>query len=155
MDWDELTHVAKMAYNIFPHSSAGEPPFYLMFGCDTFMPTWFKLLLPKLRCMVDEGFKIQLDAMREIYKMAVLNLKTARDKCHPPIQDPDNAELKIEDMILLKNHAPTDAFDAKYKHKFRICKQISDKAFDVQDSAGNSHGYLCNTSNYYILLNMY
>ena len=54
IDWDETVHIAAMAYNIFPHSSAGESPFYLMFRCDPFMPTLFKLLLPKLRYIGDE-----------------------------------------------------------------------------------------------------
>ena len=52
-----------MAYNVFALSLTGEAPLYLMFGCDTFMPTLFKLLLPKLRYMGDKKFKIHLDAM--------------------------------------------------------------------------------------------
>ena len=79
------------ACNVFPHSSVGESPFYSMLGHDTFIPTLFKLLLPKLKCMGDEECKIQLDAMREMYTMAVLNLNTARDICPTPIQDPDKA----------------------------------------------------------------
>ena len=81
IDRDELTHVAMMAYNVFPHSSAGDAPFYLIFGHVALMPTLFKVLLPKLRYMGDRGCKIQLDAMREIYMMALLNLKTDRGKC--------------------------------------------------------------------------
>ena len=54
IDWDGIAHVATMAYNVFPHFSTGEAPFYLMFGCDTFMPALFKLLIPKLRYM---GYK--------------------------------------------------------------------------------------------------
>ena len=72
-----------MAYDVFLHPSAGEAPSYLTFGCDAFMPILFKLLLPKLRYKGDEACKIQLGGMREIYMMAVLNLKTARDKCPP------------------------------------------------------------------------
>ena len=66
-DWDELAHVAMMAYNDFLHSLAGKAPFYLMFGHDTFMPTLFKLTLSKLRHIGHQECKIQLDAMREIY----------------------------------------------------------------------------------------
>ena len=68
--------------------------------------------------------------------MAVLNLKTAREKCHAPIRDPDKTDFKIGDMVLIKNHTTKDAFDSKYKPSFRIWKKISDKAFDVKDSAG-------------------
>ena len=39
-------------------------------------------------------------------------------------------------MVLLKNDVPTNTIDIKNKPSFRICKQISDKAFDVQESAG-------------------
>ena len=72
-----------MTYNVFPHSSAGEAPFYLMLGCNTFMPILFKLLLPKLRYMGDEKCSVYLDAIWEIYMIAVLNLKMAKDKPCP------------------------------------------------------------------------
>ena len=48
-DWDEIAHMVMNAYNVFPYLSAGEVPFYLMFECITFIPTLFKLLLPKLK----------------------------------------------------------------------------------------------------------
>ena len=56
-----------MAYSVFPHPPAGEAPLFLKFGCDAFMLTLFKLLLPKIRYMGDEECKIQLDDMRKIY----------------------------------------------------------------------------------------
>ena len=70
-------------------------------------------------------------AMWEIYMMAILNLKTERDKCPPPIRDLDKTDFKIGDMVLVQNHTPKDTFDLKYKTSFRICKKILDKAFDV------------------------
>ena len=91
-----------MAYNLFLQSSAGEGLFYLMFECDPFIPTLFKLLLPELRYMGDGKCWIHLDTMWEIHMMAVLNLKMARDKCPPPIRDPDKTDFKIGDMVLMK-----------------------------------------------------
>ena len=86
IDWDEILHIGTMAYNVFPHISAGEAPLYLMFGCDAFMPTLFELLLPKLRYIGDEKCRIHLYAMPEIYMMAILILKIARDKCPPQLE---------------------------------------------------------------------
>ena len=81
---DKTVYIATMAYNVFPHTSAEESPFYMVFGCDTFMPTLFKLLLPKLGYMSDEKCRIHLDAMQEIYMMVLLNLKMAWDKSPLP-----------------------------------------------------------------------
>ena len=75
-DWDIIAHIVAMAHNTFPHSS-----FYLMFCQDGYMPTLFKLLMPKMQNIGERNCHTHLDAMREIC-MTVLNLKTARDK-HP------------------------------------------------------------------------
>ena len=83
VDWDKTVDIGSMAYNIFPHSWAGESLLYLMFGYDPFMPTLFKLLLPKCRYMGDKKCRIHLDAIWEIYMMAVMNLKMAWDKSPP------------------------------------------------------------------------
>ena len=136
IDWNELIQVAMMDYNVCPRSLLDEHPFYSMFRYNAFMPTLFKLLLPKLRYMSYAGCKIKLVAMRQKYMIAGLSLKTVRDKCPPPIQDPDKAEFKIGDMVLLQNHAPINTSNTKDKPSFRIWKWISDKAFDVQDNAG-------------------
>ena len=78
-EWDELGHIAKMAYNIFPHSAARESPFFFMYLRDTYLPTLQQLLQPKMRCIGDDKCRIHLNAMREIYMMAVLNLKMSQD----------------------------------------------------------------------------
>ena len=43
--------------------------------------------------------------------VAVLNLKRAREKCLPLTGNPDKNEFKVNDLVLLKNHASTSAFD--------------------------------------------
>ena len=79
VEWDELVHVAKMAYNIFPHSAVEESPFFLMYGKDAYLPTLHQLLQPKMRYMGDTECRIHLDAMGEIYIMAIMNLKMSHD----------------------------------------------------------------------------
>ena len=71
--------------------------------------------------MGDEKCRIDLDAMRGLYMMAVLNLKRARDKYPPPINDPNKTDFKVGDMVLLKNNTLMRTFDSKYKLSFRIC----------------------------------
>ena len=100
----------------------------------TYMPTLFKLLMPRIRYMGDENCCIHLDSMRKIYMMTVLDLKTARDKCPPKTIDSHENDFKVEDMVLLKNHTPTTAFDVKYKTSYQTCKHLSKKAFDIQDT---------------------
>ena len=112
-----------MAYNVFPHSSSGVALFYSVFGWDAYMPILFKLLFPNIRYMGDKDCRIHLDAMRNIYMMMVHNLKTARDKCLPPINDPSKTDFKAGDMVQLKKkHTLTTAFDIKYKTSNRSCK---------------------------------
>ena len=70
--------------------------------------------------------------------MAVLNFKMAQDKNPSPIRNPSKTNFKIGDLVLFRNHTPKGTFDSKYKPSSRICKKISDKAFDVQDNLGKS-----------------
>ena len=86
--WDELVHIAKMAYNIFPLSAAGESPFFLMYGRYTYLLTLHLLLQPKMRYMGDSKCRIHLDAMREIYTMAILNFKMLYGQYPPPTGNP-------------------------------------------------------------------
>ena len=55
-DCNELAHMARIAYSVFPLSATGEALF-------TLMPTLFKVLLPKFRYMGDDTSKIDLYIM--------------------------------------------------------------------------------------------
>ena len=105
-----------MTYNLFLHSSSGRSPI-LMFRWEDYIPILFALLLSKIRYLGDKKCRILLDAMREVDMMAALSLKTARDKCPPPINDPNIADIKLEDI--LKNHTLMRYFDSKYKPKLQ------------------------------------
>ena len=68
--------------------------------------------------------------------MAVLNLKMSQDQYPPPTGNPYNTDLKVGDLILIKNQVPQSAFNAKYKPSYGIVKKIGDKAFDVHNPTG-------------------
>ena len=53
-DWDSIAHIVAVACNVFPHFSTGEALFYLMCSQDAFIPTLFKLLMPKIRYIGDK-----------------------------------------------------------------------------------------------------
>ena len=73
-DWDQWAHIAMKAYTIFPHTAAGESPFFLMYGHDAYLPTLHNLLQPKLCSMGDNECKIHLDAVREIWKCPMTDI---------------------------------------------------------------------------------
>ena len=110
-----------MAYNIFPHSAAGESLFFLMYRRDAYLPTLHQLLQTKMRYMGDNECRIHIDAMREM--MAVLNLKMSWDQYPSPTGNPRNTDLKVGDLILIKNQVPHSTFDAKYKTIYCIVKK--------------------------------
>ena len=135
-DWDHLAHIAMMAYNIFPHTATGESPFYLMYRTRCISTNSAQLVATKICYMGDDECKIHLDAMREVYMLAVLNLKMSHNRYPPPKGNPHNEELKIGDLELIKNQTPQSPFNAKYKPSYRIIKRIGDKSFNVKDPTG-------------------
>ena len=61
--------------------------------------------------------KLHLDTMREVYMLMVLNLKMSHDRYPPPTGNSHNDELKIGDLVLIKNQTPQSPFDVRYKTK--------------------------------------
>ena len=125
-----------------------------MYRKDNYLPTLHHLLQPKMWYMGDDKCRIHLDAMHGIYMMAVLNLKMPQDWYPPPTGNPCNTDLKVEDLVLVKNQAPQSIFDAKYKPGYCIVKKIGDKAFDVQDPTGKIKKCLQSTHNSCTLQNI-
>ena len=62
--------------------------------------------------MGDDECKIHLDAMKEVYILVVLNLKMSCDRYPLPMGNPHNDELKIGDLLLIKNQTPQSPFTA-------------------------------------------
>ena len=83
-----------MAYNIFltqlqvkVHSFSSTDEMYT-YQCAQFVK-------PKICYMGDDECKIHLDAIREVYMLAVLNLKMSCDRYPLPIYNLHNDELKL------------------------------------------------------------
>ena len=81
--------------------------------------------------MGDDKYEIHLDAMQELYMMAILNLKMSQDQYPPPTGNPLNTDLKVGGLVLIKNQTPQSVFDTKYKPSYHSVKKIGKKAFDV------------------------
>ena len=86
--------------------------------------------------MGDNECRMHLNAMREIYMIATLNLKMSHDQYPPLTGNPWNTDLITGDLILIKSQAPHSTCDVKYKPSYHIVKKIEEKAFDVQDPTG-------------------
>ena len=86
--------------------------------------------------MGDKKWRIHLNAMRETYMMAILNFKMSLDQYPPPTDNPWNTDLKVGNLILIKNQPPQTNFDVKYKPSYHIVNTIGENASDVQDPIG-------------------
>ena len=83
--------------------------------------------------------------------MVLLNLKMARDKCPPPIRNPNKTNCKIGDMVLIRKHTPKDTFDLKYKPSFRICRKFQARLSMCKTVLERSGECQYNIYNYYTL----
>ena len=89
-----------------------------MYGQDTYLPALHNLLQPKICYMGNDECNIHLGVMREVYMLAVLNLKMCHGR-YPPLKDsPHNDELKIGDLVLIKNQTPQSPLSARYKSSY-------------------------------------
>ena len=127
--WDATMKQIRKAYNMFPHTATGESPFFLMYGRDAYLPTLHNLLQPKIWYMGNDECKIHLDAIREVYMLAVLKLKMSCNRYPPPTGNPCNEEIKIGDLVLIKRQTPQSPLNVKYKLSYRIIKRIGKKIF--------------------------
>ena len=74
--------------------------------------------------------------MKEVYMLALLNLKMSHDRYTPPMSNPHNDEIKTGDLMLIKNQTPHSPFNSKYNPSYQIIKKIGDRSFNVQDPTG-------------------
>ena len=78
LECDVLVPLAYAVYNLIPNEHLKESPFFLMFGRDPVLPLNM-LLGPKMRYLGTNINVLSLEAMKNMFKIAVTNLKIARE----------------------------------------------------------------------------
>ena len=134
LEWDALVPLACAAYNFIPNEHSKESPFFLMFGRDPILPLNI-LLEPKLRYLGNEINILSLEAMKNMYEIAVTNLKIAREK-RDPTEEPKPIHLQPGDTVLVQNDTK-GPFDPKYIGDYRVVS-IKGNQIEVRPSVGGS-----------------
>ena len=78
LEWDVLVPLACAAYNFIPNEHSRESPFFLMFRKDPVLPLNM-LLGPKMRYLGNKINVLSLEAMKNMFEIAVTNLKIAQE----------------------------------------------------------------------------
>ena len=111
LEWNVLIPLACAAYNFIPSEHSKESPFFLMFGRDPVLPL-NTLLGPKMRYLGNDINILALEAMKNMFEIAVTNLKIASEKGDPE-DNPLPTKLQPGDTVLVQNHIK-GPFDPKY-----------------------------------------
>ena len=88
-----------------------------MFGRDPVLPL-NTLLEPKIRYLGNDVNVPSLEAMKNMFEIAAINLKLARERGDPKANPLPN-KLQPEDTVLVQNHVK-GPFDPKYIGDYRI-----------------------------------
>ena len=133
LEWDEVVPLACAAYNFLPNEHSKESPFFLMFGRDPLLPL-NKLLQPKVRYMGNDKGILSLEALKKVYEIAARNIERARKKKQEEGYVPPPMPIKVNDMVMIKNHT-AGPFDPKYQGDYRV---IAIKGNQIEVQAVNS-----------------
>ena len=133
LEWDDIVHLACSVYDFLPNEHLREAPFFLMFGRDPRIPV-NDLLRPHIRYLGTDESILSLQAMRNIYKVVVHNLKMAR-KCLEKEATKFPSKVKMEDLIMLKRH-DKKTFEPVYEGYYWVL-QIRGNQVDVQSITGD------------------
>ena len=100
LEWDVLIPLACAAYNFIPNEHSKESPFFLMFGRDPVLPL-NTLPGPKVRYLGNDINILYLEAMKNMFEIAVTNLKLAQEKGAPK-DNPLPTKLQPGDTMLVQ-----------------------------------------------------
>ena len=77
--WDEVKYIARASNNFVQNKHSKERAFFLMFGKDTYTPL-MQLNNPKIRYIGDKQILLVLDVIRDMYMLAIHNIKLSRER---------------------------------------------------------------------------
>ena len=103
-----------------------------MFGKDPVLPL-NTLLGPKMRYLGNNMNILSLEAMKNIFEIAVTNLKMAQGRGDPK-SDPIPSKLQSGDTVLVQNHTK-GPFNPKYVGDYRVVS-LRGNQVKVQPSIG-------------------
>ena len=132
LEWDDLVPLACGAYNFIPNEHSKESPFFLMFGGDPILP-FNTLLEPKVWYLGNDINVLSLEAMKNMFEIAAMNLKLAWERGDPKGQLLFN-KLQPGDTVLVQNHI-RGPFDPKYIGDYRVIS-LKGNQVEVQPANG-------------------
>ena len=110
--WHKVVHIPCATYNFVPNECSKESAFFLLLQCDTYaLPV--HLLNLNLTHMGNEKSLLALDALRDIYALAIHNIKLAMKNQESQFFTYPVPEFLVRDMVLLRNHV-LGVWDMKY-----------------------------------------
>ena len=110
-------------FNWFPNEHSQESPHFFYFGYDPFLLHFAMFLQPKLRYLGSNEGMTHLGKLGQTDMLTALNTKEAhsKQKCDKHDNIP---QLKIGDLIMIKNFDKIPNWDAKFIPNFRIVRLI-------------------------------
>ena len=118
-----------------------------MFGRDPVLPL-YTLLEPKIRYLGNDINVLSLEAMKNIFEIAAMNLKLVRERGDPQDQPLSN-KLQPGDTVLVQNHIK-GPFDLKYIGDYRIVS-LKGNQVEIQPANGGPTEMKCIKHVKYIL----
>ena len=118
LEWDEIIPLATAAYNFFSCQSLRDSLFVLMFGTDPITP-FLSLLEPSPHYWGERGGHLHLNTLQHLYAVKAENLKRAREKETTETKTNLQSELKIGDLVLVRN-MNSGVLEPKYSPNYRI-----------------------------------
>ena len=95
-----------------------------------------ELLNPKCGYVDNDGSLLALDAVWDIYALAIHNIKLSRDRQADKFLTYTLTEFNFGDKVLLRNHT-RDVWDLKYDVVYQVA-WVMEKQLELMDESGKT-----------------